>query len=69
MAERGLCLALELRDNALRQHLAQFHAPLIERIDVPDDALGEHVVFLILSLAGLLQGVTLGVNDCHQFVP
>ena len=69
MTECGFYRALEFWDNSLSQHLAQFHAPLIERIDVPDDALGEHVVFLILSLAGLLQGVTLGVNDCHQFVP
>ena len=32
-------LAFELRNNALRQHLAQFHAPLVERIDLPDGAL------------------------------
>ena len=46
MAERGLCLALEFRDNALGQHLAQFHAPLVERVDVPDGALGEHAVLV-----------------------
>ena len=32
MRKRGLCLALELRDNALRQRLAQLHTPLIEGI-------------------------------------
>src|SRR6267143_5064493 len=46
MAERGLHLALELRDDALGQHLAQLDSPLIERVDVPDDALGEHAVLV-----------------------
>ena len=41
MAERGLCLALELRDNALGQHLAKLDAPLVERVDLPDGALSE----------------------------
>src|SRR6266545_3504435 len=41
MAESGLRLALEFRDNALGQYFAQFDAPLIERVDVPDGALGE----------------------------
>lgn len=40
--ERRFGRALELRDDALRQHLSQFHAPLIERVDLPDDALSEH---------------------------
>src|SRR2546421_9475607 len=46
MAERGLRLALELRDDALGQHLAQLDPPLIERVDVPDDALGEHAMLV-----------------------
>src|SRR5881628_3730352 len=46
MAERGLCLALEFRDNALGQHLAKLHAPLVERINLPDSALGEHAVLV-----------------------
>src|SRR5262245_24087907 len=41
MAERGLWLALEFRDNALSQHFAQLYTPLVEGVDVPDDALGE----------------------------
>src|SRR5215510_5220215 len=41
MAESGLRLALEFRDNALGQHFAQFDAPLVERVNVPDLALGE----------------------------
>src|ERR1044071_5231203 len=46
MAERGLCLALEFRDNALGQHLAKFHAPLVERVNLPDGALREHAVLV-----------------------
>src|SRR5438034_11759049 len=46
MAERGLRLALELRNDPLGQHLAQLDSPLIERVDVPDDALGEHAVLV-----------------------
>src|SRR2546426_12397738 len=46
MAERGLLVALELRDDALGQYLAQLDSPLIERVDVPDDALGEHAVLV-----------------------
>src|SRR5882672_3935341 len=46
MAERGLPLALELRDDALGQHLAQLDSPLIERVDVPDGALGKHAVLV-----------------------
>ncbi|SDX99054.1 hypothetical protein SAMN05421755_100440 [Nitrosomonas sp. Nm33] len=33
MSERGLCLAFQFRDDALSQHLAQLHAPLVEGID------------------------------------
>src|ERR1700731_1601686 len=46
MAELGLGLALELGDDALSQNLAEFDAPLIERIDVPNGALGEHAVLV-----------------------
>ena len=46
MAELGLCLALEFGDDALGQHLAQFDAPLVERVDVPDDALREDAVLV-----------------------
>ena len=42
----GSVCALEFRDDALRQHLAEFHAPLVERIDLPDGALGEHGMFV-----------------------
>jgi hypothetical protein len=42
MVESGLRLALEFRDDALSQYFAQLHAPLVEGVDVPDDALGEN---------------------------
>ena len=35
MLELGLARALKLRDDALGQNLAQFHAPLIEGVDLP----------------------------------
>ena len=38
--------ALQLGDDPLGQHLAQLHAPLVERIDVPDRALGEDAVLV-----------------------
>src|SRR6266576_4917899 len=41
MAESGLRLALKFRNDALGQHFAQLNPPLIERINVPDNALGE----------------------------
>ena len=44
--QRRLRRALKLRNDALRQHLAQFHAPLVERVDLPDGALREHAVLV-----------------------
>src|SRR4030095_5892519 len=46
MLEIGFCIALEFRDNSLRQHFAEFNSPLIERVDIPDDALCENRVFV-----------------------
>ena len=46
MAERGLGLALEFRDDALSQYFAQLHAPLVEGVDVPDNTLGEDRVLV-----------------------
>jgi hypothetical protein len=46
MAEHGLCLAFQFGDNALGQHFTQFDAPLVERVDVPDGALGEDAVLV-----------------------
>src|SRR5579862_401429 len=37
-----LFLALEFRNDPFRQHLAELHSPLVERIDPPDCSLGEH---------------------------
>src|SRR5271169_5221756 len=36
VVEGGFRRALELRDDPLGQHLAQFDAPLIEGVDLPD---------------------------------
>ena len=44
MGER--CLAGELGDDAHRELLAELDSPLIERVDVPDDALGEDGVLV-----------------------
>src|SRR5207302_4944791 len=44
--QRRLGLALDLRDDALRELLAQLDALLIEGIHVPDDALGKDTVFV-----------------------
>ena len=42
MTELGLCFAVELRDDAQGQHFAELDAPLVEGIQIPNDALGEH---------------------------
>ena len=36
----------ELREDSLRQHLSQFHTPLVERVDIPDHALREYDVLV-----------------------
>ena len=46
MIESGLHRALQLRDNALRQDFSQLYTPLVERIEIPDDALRENVMFV-----------------------
>src|SRR5215510_406943 len=46
MAEARLCLALEFRNNALGQHLAQLDAPLIEGVNIPDRPLRENGLFV-----------------------
>ena len=46
MIELRLCFAFELRNDPLRQHLAELHAPLVEGIDMPDRALGEDEVLV-----------------------
>jgi hypothetical protein len=46
VCELRLCFAFKLGDDALREDFAQFDAPLVERIDVPDSALGEHGVLV-----------------------
>src|SRR5262249_19011686 len=63
MAERGVCLALELRNDPLGQDLAEFPAPLIERVNIPDRALGEHAVLVKANqLAQNFRGQPIGEN-------
>src|SRR5207253_69989 len=44
--EIRLTLALQLRDDALGQQLAELDAPLVERVDLPDDSLREDAVLV-----------------------
>src|SRR5690348_10477395 len=44
--ELRICRALELRDDALCQHLAQLNAPLVEGVDPPDRALDKDAVLV-----------------------
>src|SRR5215475_1286184 len=46
VGERRLRLALELRNDALGQHLAELDPPLVERVDVPNDARSEYAVLV-----------------------
>src|SRR6185503_8994448 len=46
MVESGLRLALKFRNDALGQHFAQLNPPLIERINIPDNALGEDAMLV-----------------------
>src|SRR4051794_1238830 len=44
--ERGILLVFEFGDDLLRELLAEFYAPLVEGVDVPDDALHEDTVLV-----------------------
>ena len=46
MMQFRLRLALQFGNNPLRQLLAKLHAPLVERVDLPDGALGKHAVLV-----------------------
>ena len=46
MLERRFLLAFEFGNDPLRQHLAEFHAPLVKRVDLPHDSLGEDGVLV-----------------------
>src|SRR5438309_882251 len=41
-----VALGGQLTGDAAGQHLAQLHAPLVERVDVPDRPLGQHLVLV-----------------------
>ena len=46
MIEIGLRFALELRDYALGQYLAELNSPLVERVDIPNDGLRKNGMFV-----------------------
>src|SRR6201991_5207811 len=46
MIELSFLLALQLRDNALSQRPAELSSPLVERVDIPNDALGQNGFFV-----------------------
>src|SRR5262252_5867849 len=46
MAQDWFGTAIEFRDDALGQHFSQLDSPLVERIDVPHDALRENGVLV-----------------------
>src|SRR6185369_12619696 len=54
----------EVRNNALRQDFAEFNAPLIERIDVPEDTLSEYRVLVERDQLAECFGVELSSQDC-----
>jgi len=46
VAGRRLFFALQFRDNALGEHFTELHAPLVERVNVPNRALGKNNVLV-----------------------
>src|SRR5262245_40957619 len=69
MVKARLCLALEFRNNALGQHLAQLDAPLIEGVDMPNRALSEDVVFVkSVEFAEDFRGESLGEDSIRWTV-
>jgi hypothetical protein len=46
MIELGCRLALKFWNDSLGEHLAQFHTPLVKRINVPNHALREDAMGL-----------------------
>ncbi len=46
MLKFGLTGAFEFGNDAVGQHFAELDAPLVERIDIPDGALDEDLVFV-----------------------
>src|SRR2546430_5312385 len=62
--------ALQLGNDPLRQDLAKLHAPLIERIDLPNGALSEHAVLVQRhQLAQHVGREALGHDDVGWPVP
>ena len=64
MGGTWLAARLQLRDDARRQYLAEFHAPLVKTVDRPHRALGKYAM-LIKSheAAEALRGERIRQND------
>ena len=61
--------AFQLRNDPCRQDLAQFDAPLIEGINLPDRSLGENAVFVKRNqLAECLRGQPLCENGIGRTI-
>ena len=57
---------MELGDDALREHLAELDTPLVEGVDLPDHALGEHAV--LVERDELTQGSGVSRSVSRTFV-
>ena len=60
----GFSGTFEFWNNALRQDFAELDAPLIERIDVPEDTLSKHRVLVKRDQLAECFGVELSSQDC-----
>ena len=66
MIEIGLRFALELRDYALGQHLAESNSPLVEPVEIPNDALRKNGMFVKGQELPSVSGVSLSARSlCH----
>ena len=64
MRKLGFAGALEFWNDTVRQHFAEFDAPLVERVDIPDSALNKDLVLVERDeLAKCLRSQTIS-KDC-----
>ena len=64
MVQHGFGGIFEFWNNALRQDFAELDAPLIERIDVPEDTLSKYRVLVKRDQLAECFGVELSSQDC-----
>src|SRR5580658_9903584 len=69
MTKQRLRLVLEFWNDALGQHFAELHAPLVERVDLPNRTLSEHRMFVKSDeLAESLRRQLVGENGVRRTV-